>query len=94
MSEFRWKISHSSKGLTLQVLAYNEELRGETFNVFIKGDAPQAVGTGGQSLPFVVEISSEIIEEPDYFPLFDVFPPSFTHYISESKPAQPMTMRF
>jgi hypothetical protein len=47
VTEFRWKISHSSKGLVLQVLAYNEELRGESFNVFIKGDAPQSVGTGG-----------------------------------------------
>lgn len=81
ITDFIWKIDHSSKRLQLQGLVMNEELRGNIYNVYILGDSD--TGISGTSLPFKVTISTEIIEDPDYFPSFDVFPPSFTHYITE-----------
>lgn len=59
--------------------------------MFILGVPIDELSKGNQTLPFVIKISDQIVDFPDLFPIFDVFPSSLTYFTSEEKPAAPQT---
>jgi hypothetical protein len=93
LSEFLWRITHSSSRLLLEVRVQDEMLRGQTFKVCIKGLAPYSVGTGSDSKPFKIIVSNEIVLPPDMPPVFEEFPANLLHIILVNKPQEPQVQR-
>lgn len=75
--------------LRLQVIATDESIRGNLYNVFILCVPLHELSKGNQTLPFVIRISDQIVDFPDLYPMFDVFPSSQTYFISEEEQVKP-----
>jgi len=54
ITDFQWRIDNNLNRLRLQVIATDENIRGNSYNVFILGVPINELSKGNQTLPFVI----------------------------------------